>query len=109
MWASYLRTRITFNTSPLLGLAFLDVNLQLDSIFTGVAALPPRWLKCVDATAKGLPNLTNRQSCYMLCPYTAIYVSSDCYACVLILKYMRPHAAVCVCSYCYICVLICCR
>jgi hypothetical protein len=33
-----------------------------------------------------------------MCPHTAIYVSSCCYICVLILLYMCPH--------CYICVLI---
>ena len=35
-----------------------------------MAELPPRWLKCVNAVAKGLPNLTNRQ-------YLARYFSAN--------------------------------
>ena len=40
-----------------------------------------------------------------MCPHTAIYVSSYCKMCVLILLYMGPHTAVCVSSYSCICVL----
>ncbi len=43
-----------------------------------------------------------------MCPHTAIYVSSYCYICVLILVLcMCPHTSIMyVSSYCYICVLI---
>ncbi len=42
--------------------------------------------------------------CYTyVCPHTAMYVSSYCYICVLILLYMCPHTAVYMSSYCYIC------
>ena len=37
---------------------------------------------------------------------TAIYMSSCCYVCVLMLLYMCPHAAIYVSSFCYICVLM---
>jgi hypothetical protein len=38
--------------------------------------------------------------------FPAIYVSSYCYICVLIMLYMCPHTAMYVSSYCYVCVLI---
>ena len=41
-----------------------------------------------------------------MCPRTAIYVSSYCYVCVLVLLYMCPRTAIYVSSYCYICVLL---
>jgi hypothetical protein len=41
-----------------------------------------------------------------MCPHTAIYVSSYCHICVLILLYTCPHTAIYVSSYCYIRVLI---
>ncbi len=37
--------------------------------------------------------------CLLRCPHTAIYVSSYCYICVLILLYMCPHTSVYVSSY----------
>jgi hypothetical protein len=40
-----------------------------------------------------------------MCPHTAIYVSSYCYVCVLILLYMCPHTAIYVSSYCYRCTI----
>ncbi len=46
-----------------------------------------------------------------MCPHTAVYVSSYCYVCVLMLLYMCLHTAIYVSLYCYIvcpsvCVLI---
>jgi hypothetical protein len=41
-----------------------------------------------------------------MCPHTAIYVSSYCFICVVILLYMCPHTAIHMSSYCYKCVLI---
>jgi hypothetical protein len=44
-----------------------------------------------------------------MCPHaalSAIYVSSCCLICVLMLLYMCPHAAIYVSSCCYICVLM---
>ncbi len=41
-----------------------------------------------------------------MCPHTAMYVSSYCYVCVLILLHVCPHTAMYVSSYCYVCVLI---
>ena len=38
--------------------------------------------------------------------HTAMYVSSYCYVCVLMLLYMWPHTAVHVSSCCYVCGLI---
>ena len=43
VWKNYLRTRIIYNTSPLLSQAFLDANFDLDSIFSGVSKQPPRY------------------------------------------------------------------
>jgi hypothetical protein len=41
-----------------------------------------------------------------MCPHTAIYVSSYCYICVLILLYVSSYPALYVSSYCSICVLM---
>ncbi len=38
-----------------------------------------------------------------VCPHTAIYVSSHCCICVLLLLYMCPHTAIYVSSYCCMC------
>jgi hypothetical protein len=56
----------------------------------------------VDAGAKKLlDDCTDKMTEWAGRLLTAVYVSSYCYVCVLLLLYMCPHAAIYVSSYCY--------
>ncbi len=77
---------------------------------TKVPSLTPEVLRArlpqqVEAAPEGV-RLPHAICLLYVCPHTAMYVSSYCHVCVLIMLYMCPHTAMCVSSYCCVCVLI---
>jgi len=69
-WQAYLLVRVLDALAIALPKAFDDEAFALKAALTGVTEQPPRWKRCVDATAAALPELLGQ-------PYVAEYFPGE--------------------------------
>ncbi len=54
VWRAYLRWHLLNTTGPWLDSAFVNEDFRMRQVLTGVPAMQPRWLRCVQATDRGI-------------------------------------------------------